>query len=124
VEASLALPGLEGLAEPFAGDCPRCHVPVLAVELAGREVVLELAEVMPEHPCPLCAQVAARGHTRSGCIRCSDTGVIGDPLPLRGVVLDVVTFEVRPYRAGDDLTRLRGEGEWWAVHLFHACIVG
>lgn len=111
MEAALQLAGLEVLA-PFRGDCPTCGLEVLALELDGLEVVVDVVEVLERFPCPMCAQVAARGHRRKGCSRCGETGWLGEGLPLRGVLLD-----------GDGRARVyvgeRDDGE--AVHLFHAC---
>ena len=98
---------------PFRGLCPRCGGEVLAIDVNGREVVVDVAEVLETFPCPLCAQVAARGHRRSDCPRCYLTGWIGEPLPLRGVAVDPAG-RGRSYRG----ERLPGE----AVHVFHTCV--
>lgn len=108
---ALQLAGLEVLG-PFRGACPRCGVRVLALEVDGAEVVVEVAEVLEVFPCPSCAKIEAMGHERSECPRCALSGWIGRPLPLRGVAVD-----------GGGRARLfegwRAEGE--AVHVFHAC---
>lgn len=98
---------------PFRGLCPRCGEEVLAIDVNGREVVVDIPEVLAVFPCPLCAQVAGRGHVRSDCARCHRTGWIGEPLPLRGVALDAAG-RGRSYRGA------RVEGE--AVHVFHTCV--
>lgn len=113
--ATLQLPGLaEGCEplEPFRGACPGCGCRVLAVEVDGAEVVVEVAEVLEAFPCPSCAQVARMGHARSECRRCGMSGWIGEPLPLRGVAVDAVGRARR-----FDGRRFEGE----AVHVFHAC---
>lgn len=114
MEATLQLFAADTL-EPCRGDCPRCGADVLAVELDGREVVVDVSEVLESFRCPNCAQVAARGHRRSGCVRCGGTGWIGEALPLRGVLVDDVGH-ARLYRRG----RKRTEGE--AVYVFHVCV--
>jgi ribosomal protein S27AE len=109
--AALQLAERETLA-PFRGACRSCGRRVLAVDVDGREVVVEVAEVLEAFRCPVCAKVAAMGHTRSECPRCGLTGWIGVPLPLRGVAVDAMgharLFEGR-----------RSAGE--AVHALHAC---
>lgn len=115
MEATLQLPGLEPTEGPFRGDCPSCGTEVLAIDVSGHELVVEVAEVLETFACPNCAQVAARGHRRSGCTRCGETGVIGEELPFRGVAVDSIGG-ARVVRSGD-----RREGE--AVHVFHSCAV-
>lgn len=112
VEATLQLSGLEVL-EPFRGECPRCGLAVLALDVAGVEVVVDVAEVLEAFPCPSCLQVANRGHERSECDRCGKTGWIGEPLPLRGVAVDYDAGRARLF------TGTRHEGE--AVYVFHSC---
>jgi hypothetical protein len=112
--AAQQLTGLEEALEPFRGACPSCGRRVLAVEVDGREVVVEVAEVLEAFPCPSCAQVAGMGHERLlRCWRCNG-GWIGEPLPPRGVALDAMgharLFEGR-----------RSAGE--AVHRLHACAI-
>lgn len=87
---------------------------MLAIELDGGEVVVELAEVLPEHRCPQCEQVANRGHRRSQCPRCGGSRTLGEPLPIIGVAVDEFG-RARRYRR-----RLR-EGE--AAHRLHTCAV-
>lgn len=115
MEATLQLAGLEA-PEPFRGDCPRCGIEVLAVDVAGREVVVDVAEVLEAFPCPSCGQVSGRGHRRSGCDRCGLTGWIGEPLPLRGVAIDYD----RGGR-GRVFARVRGRTDGEAVYVFHTC---
>jgi hypothetical protein len=99
-------------AEPFDGDCPRCLEPILVVEVARVDVVVERDEVLGQFPCPVCAQVAAKGHRRHRCVRCGDTGVCGVPLPPFGVAVD-------PEGRARYFTGRRDEGE--AVYHEHAC---
>lgn len=108
---ALQLTGLEVL-EPFRGACPSCGARVLALEVDGRELVVEVAEVLEAFPCPRCVDIARRGHVRSECPRCALSGWIGVPLPLRGVAVDA-RGRARLFEG------LRVEGE--AVHVFHAC---
>lgn len=112
-EQTLQLDGLEP-DEPYRGSCPGCGAEVLALELDGLEVVVDLDEVLEEFVCPACAQVAGRGHVRSDCPRCSKTGYIGEPLPLRGVAVNYDTGTVRLF------TGERQEGE--AVYVYHGCL--
>lgn len=115
MQAALQLFGLETI-EPFRGDCPRCGVDVLAVELAdGAEVVVDVAEVLESFPCPQCAQVAGRGHERSDCDRCGKTGLIGEDLPLTGIAIDPAG-RARVYRRSEGRPQ---DGE--AIHLRHVC---
>jgi hypothetical protein len=103
---------LEDALEPFRGACPSCGRRVLALEVDGAEVVVEVAEVLEAFPCPLCAKVAGMGHERSECPRCALSGWIGEPLPLRGVAVDA-----RGHARLFDGRRFEGE----AVHPFHSC---
>src|SRR4051812_8825075 len=111
---ALQLAGLEDAVDPLRGSCPSCGDRVLIVELAGREVVVEVAEVLERHRCPQCAQVEAKGHTRAECGRCGLEGWIGEPLPAStngrpvGVALDPRGW-ARPFYGA------RVEGE--AVHV-------
>ena len=113
MEAALQLLGLE-TAEPFRGECPACHAEVVAFDIGGREVVCEVAEVLPSHRCPQCEQVAMRNHRRSSCARCADTGYIGETIPLRGVAVDA-DGNARAWSS--DRPLLDGE----AIHAYHAC---
>jgi predicted RNA-binding Zn-ribbon protein involved in translation (DUF1610 family) len=98
---------------PFRGACPSCGLDVLAVDVDGREVVVEVAEVLEAFPCPACAQITGRRHARlSWCWRCGSTGWIGGVLPLRGVALDA-EGSARVF------TGRRRVGE--SVHVVHAC---
>lgn len=120
--ATLQLPGLESALEPlepFRGACPTCGRRVLALEVDGCEVVVEVAEVLEAFRCPLCAKVAGMGHARSECPRCALSGWIGERLPpLRidgeptGVLLDA-EGRARWFHG------VRREAE--AVHMFHTC---
>lgn len=106
------------LALPFRGDCPTCTghddegVEVLVVDVAGVDVVVEIAEVLETFPCPQCAQVQAKGHTRGVCWRCGNSGVVGEELPGFGVAVDA-DGRARYFTGG------RGEGE--AVYVEHVC---
>jgi hypothetical protein len=109
---ALQLRGLEDVLEPFRGECPGCGARVLALEVHGCEVVVEVAEVLESFPCPSCAKITRMGHTRSECPRCALSGWIGQPLPPYGVAVDA-RGRARLFEGG------RSEGE--AVHIFHAC---
>ena len=101
-------------APPMLGDCPRCSAEVLIVELAdGRDVVLDPAEVLARFRCPDCDQVAARGHVRSGCLRCRLTGWIGERLP------DVGAVRVDALGVGRHYRGRRTVGD--AIHRVHVC---
>lgn len=106
------------VAPPFRGECPKCAdvfdepVEVLVVEVAGVDVVVELAEILEIFPCPQCAQVEAKGHTRGVCWRCENTGIVGVELPPFGVAVDA--DGTARYFTGS-----RGEGE--AVYVEHVC---
>lgn len=99
--------------EPFVACCPVCRAEVLQVWCAGREVVVEVREVLPAHDCVACRQVALRGHIRSSCDRCHMTGIVGEPVPLRGVALDedgrAREYRKRQFRRGECVLR------------YHAC---
>lgn len=115
---ALQLDGLEDAAEPFRGECPGCGDRVLAVTLGGREVVLEVAEVLERHRCPQCAQVEAKGHRRSECSRCGLSGWIGEPLPQSSDGRPVaVALDPRGWARWFYGARVEGE----AVHLLHDC---
>lgn len=103
------------VAEPVRGCCVVCQSEVLTLTVDGRPVVVEAAEVLPEHPCPSCEQSMARGQGRSECSRCGLSGVIGEPVPLRGVALaedgSAREYRRRSFRAGE------------AAHAFHSCAI-
>lgn len=98
--------------EPFHGDCPRCKRPVMAVVVDGVEAVLEPREIVEQYECQLCRQIRNRGHSKDSlCERCDDRGVLGEPLPLRGVVVGEDGFarewrRGQPFRFGDSLYAL------------------
>lgn len=102
-------------AAPFDAECPVCTEPVLVVEVQGRDVVADAVEVLARFRCPDCSQVAQMGHRRSWCLRCDDTGYVGEALPAFGVALDELGGA--RWFNGD-----RGPGE--AVHRLHVCSVG
>lgn len=88
----MAIPTLDGTAQhvdlpPFRGDCPRCWEEVLVVEVAGADVVVEVMEVLETFACPQCQQVELKGHERGLCLRCGNTGIVGERLPPFGVAL-------------------------------------
>jgi ribosomal protein S27AE len=87
---------------------------VLALDVDGRELVVEVAEVLPQFVCPSCAKIAAMGHRRSQCPRCGLTGWLGEPLPAVGVALDAAGrarwFTIESGReAGEAIHRLHAE---------------
>lgn len=97
---------------PFRGQCPRCSEEVLVVELAGRDVVLEVVEVLETLRCPRCASNVVQGNSTAACWRCGGTRFVGEELPSVGVALgpDGVA---RPYTG----TVRTGE----SVQRFHVC---
>jgi hypothetical protein len=99
-------------AEPFDGDCPRCLEPILVVEVARVDVVVERDEVLGQFACPQCEQVRLKGHRRHRCHRCGDTHLCGEPLPAFGVAVD-------PEGRARYFHGVRREGE--AVHREHSC---
>lgn len=101
--------------EPFLGACRACHEPVLVAELEdGRDVALEPRELLAEHRCPLCRQIAAKNHRRTGrCLRCGGSGYLGESLPDFAVALDADGI-ARPRIAAQ-----RRPGE--ALHRPHRC---
>lgn len=102
-------------AVPFDGVCPVCREDVLVVEIDGVDVVAELGEVLEVFRCPVCSQVEAKSHARGRCLRCGNTGRIGEPLPEFGV--RVGERGAAAYFHG---SRVVGE----AVHRVHLCAVG
>ena len=88
---------------------------VLAVTVNGAMMLVEVAEVLPLAPCPFCAAIDLRGHARTACPRCRMAKVIGEPLPLRGVVLGEdgrARLWTRRYSS-----KVRRKGD--AIHRFH-----
>lgn len=115
---ALQLEGLEDAVDPFRGECPSCGTRVLAVEMQGREVVVEVTELLERFPCPQCAQVEAKGHERSECSRCGLSGWIGDPLPQSRDGRPVaVALDPRGWARAFFGARVEGE----AIHPFHDC---
>lgn len=89
----MAIPTLDAAAQaegllPFRGDCPRCWAEVLVVEIRGADVVVEVDEVLETFTCPQCRSVASHGGERGLCLRCDNTGSVGEPLPPFGVAVD------------------------------------
>jgi DNA-directed RNA polymerase subunit RPC12/RpoP len=97
---------------PFRGQCPRCREEVLVVELAGRDVVLDVMEVLATLRCPRCASNVHQGNSTAACWRCGGTRFVGEDLPSVGVRLDA-HGDARPY------TGERAPGD--AVHRWHSC---
>lgn len=105
------------LVAPFRGECPRCAVEVLVVDLAGEDVVLEIVEVMATMRCPRCAGNVAQGNMGADprskpCWRCGGTQLVGQDLPSVGVAVGEDGL-ARPYTGSLG----RGEG----LHVFHSC---
>lgn len=114
---ALAQPELPGFAPtlPVHGWCLTCRAPVITAVLNGEVVVADAGELLETFPCPQCQQVASKGHRSRGlCRRCRGAGVIGGPLPLRGLLVDYERGEV-----ARRFTRSRREGE--AVYRLHRC---
>lgn len=101
---------------PHEGYCG-CGAETLVVWVAGVEVILDRAEVLEPYPCPLCAQVEAKGHTRGACWRCGGSKVLGESFPVRGVLVDE-DGRARSFRGGAERP---AAGD--AVHRLHACVV-
>lgn len=89
-----------------------CGSDVLIVRLEGQRVVtLELEEVLPPMPCPLCRMILTRGQNPGPwCWRCGGTRMVGEPLPEPGVALG-------PDGAARVFSGRRRTGE--AVHRLH-----
>lgn len=100
-------------------ECEQCGGPVLAVVVNGELALVDVAEVLPIAPCPFCAAVLCRGHERLACSHCRLSGVIGEPLPLRGVVISEDGRARVWTRRYDSKVRRRGD----AIHRHHACIL-
>lgn len=124
-EPAPARPVIVPVVEPKRALCVHCLVPVLTVEINGRQVTATIHEWEPRHACDHCAHTRRRmqnlGMLNGRCVHCAvcgDSGYVGARRPSGWMLAIDMAWEGEHIRViGPRTDRRAGE----ALYSLHVC---